>query len=224
VTVLFICIHSINFHTSSERINPPLAEAFPHYKARANHNSDISAFADSMRKATEEIVEEGFECIDDFSLAPSRSASYSSSPSSPILPKSSSRIFVSYADGLDAFVDAEFARNALQASSHDTTDISKKLQLAVTTIQTELLTLEGDVNKLVADDKGLLAVAVFGLPPMYVQKNKKNKKKPIEVFIVLCRSHEDDPLRGVLAAIAIRDQLSTLNMECSIGVRYIFFF
>ena len=36
------------------------------------------------------------------------------------------------------------------------------------------------------------------------------------------RSHEDDPLRGVLAAIAIRDQLSTLNMECSIGVRYFF--
>lgn len=150
--------------------------------------------------------------------SPSFSSPLSSSPS---LSQSSSvhRLCVSYAEGLDAYVDSARARaNTLHSSmSYDATDIATKLQLAVTTIQTELLTLEGDVNKLVADDKGLIAIAVFGLPPMYVC-----------IYLILLtfiyflqfRSHEDDPLRGVLAAISIRNQLLALNMECSIGVRY----
>ena len=128
-----------------------------------------------------EVVEDDVAFAEDFagpapSLAPSPSSS-DSSLHSYTLPKSTSPSFVSYADGLDTPVDLLRPRNPLQSSTHDTSDISQKLQLAVTTIQTELLVLEGDVNKLVADDKGLLAIAVFGLPPMYVPLDLPKKKR-----------------------------------------------
>lgn len=190
VTVLFICIHSIHFHTTNDRANPPLAAAFPHSKHHEGHRATISAYANAMRRVNSEeeeaekvarakkreedseirnsveFVDEGFEAPVS-SLAPSRSPSGSPiNTSFSSMETSSSRIFVSFADGLDAFITPAYARGALRTSVHDTSDISQKLQQAVTTIQTELLNLEGDVNKLVADDKGLLAVAVFGLPPM----------------------------------------------------------
>ena len=52
--------------------------------------------------------------------------------------------------------------------SAEEAEFSQVLQKAVVVIQNSLATLEGDINKLVADDKGLLAVVVFGLPPVYV--------------------------------------------------------
>ena len=56
---------------------------------------------------------------------------------------------------------------------------------------------EGSINKLSVDDKGVTLVAALGMPPF---------------------SHEDDPLRGTLAALAMRAALADLGLECSIGV------
>jgi hypothetical protein len=35
----------------------------------------------------------------------------------------------------------------------------------------------------------------------------------------LLRSHEDDPFRGVMAALAIHSKLLAMKLTCSIGVR-----
>lgn len=214
VTVLFICIHSINFQTA--RDNPPpsqpksvahpfLGEAFPKHgrnnkslcSSQANQNS-IGQFAQAQRASRRNSRVEDADNDDPFAgfastwrrnadpadanaLFPSASRRSSNADSSwepeesslisvsSLSSPATSRLCVSYAEGLDAYVDSARARaNTLQSSIlYDASDISQNLQLAVTTIQTELMTLEGDVNKLVADDKGLIAVAVFGLPPMY---------------------------------------------------------
>jgi len=56
---------------------------------------------------------------------------------------------------------------------------------------------EGTINKLAVDDKGLFVLAAFGLPPL---------------------AHQDDPERGVLAAMAVRSALSDIGVQCGIGV------
>ena len=56
---------------------------------------------------------------------------------------------------------------------------------------------EGSINKLSVDDKGVTLIAALGMPPF---------------------SHEDDPSRGVLAALAMRSALTELGLSCSIGV------
>ena len=50
--------------------------------------------------------------------------------------------------------------------------------------------------RIVVDDKGCTLIVVFGV-----------------LF-----SHEDDPLRGVRAAIEMKDQINYLKLSCSIGV------
>ncbi len=57
--------------------------------------------------------------------------------------------------------------------------------------------LEGSLNKLSADEKGICVIVVFGLPP---------------------HSHEDDPVRATRAALAIRDALENEGTHCSIGI------
>lgn len=64
-------------------------------------------------------------------------------------------------------------------------------------MQTCIYRFEGSLNKLSVDDKGVSLVAVYGLPPL---------------------SHEDDPDRGVRAALAISDALSSKRLRHSIGV------
>src|SRR5262249_48895505 len=64
-------------------------------------------------------------------------------------------------------------------------------------LQTAIYRYEGSVNKLSVDDKGATLVAGFGLPPL---------------------SHEDDPARGVQAALAIESKLQELGVACAIGV------
>lgn len=64
-------------------------------------------------------------------------------------------------------------------------------------LQTALYRYEGSINKLSVDDKGISLVAAFGLPPL---------------------SHEDDPVRGVRAAVEVHDRLAALGMASSIGV------
>lgn len=70
-------------------------------------------------------------------------------------------------------------------------------QQAMRTLQEALYRYEGSVNKLSVDDKGVSLLAVFGLPPL---------------------SHNDDPLRGLLAAMEIRDVLKERGWQYAIGV------
>jgi hypothetical protein len=61
---------------------------------------------------------------------------------------------------------------------------------------------EGSLNKFLMDDKGSTLIAVFGLPPL---------------------AHEDDAVRGVLAALAICAKLSDLGLKPAIGMSLNFF-
>ena len=56
---------------------------------------------------------------------------------------------------------------------------------------------EGSINKLSVDDKGVTLIAALGMPPF---------------------SHEDDPSRGVLAALAMQAALNELGLRSSVGV------
>ncbi|MBL4681563.1 MAG: AAA family ATPase [Pseudomonadales bacterium] len=56
---------------------------------------------------------------------------------------------------------------------------------------------EGSINKLSVDDKGVSLLAALGLPPL---------------------AHEDDPDRGIKAAITMNDRLKKLGIRSSIGV------
>ncbi len=56
---------------------------------------------------------------------------------------------------------------------------------------------EGSINKLNIDDKGISLLVVFGLPP---------------------HAHEDDPLRGILAAQAFENMLAREQVEFGIGI------
>ncbi len=71
---------------------------------------------------------------------------------------------------------------------------SQEVMLA---LQTELYHFEGSVNKLSTDEKGVTFVAALGLPPL---------------------AHEDDAIRGTLAALAIKAKLAKLGWQTSIGV------
>src|SRR6185436_18098667 len=64
-------------------------------------------------------------------------------------------------------------------------------------IQRSVYRFEGSINKINVDDKGITIIAALGLPPF---------------------SHEDDPARGVQAALIIRKELEGLNVHSNIGV------
>ena len=64
-------------------------------------------------------------------------------------------------------------------------------------IQRSVYRYEGSINKISVDDKGITIVAAMGLPPF---------------------SHEDDPARGLQAALMIRKELSNLKTRSNIGV------
>ncbi|HEU0295921.1 MAG TPA: adenylate/guanylate cyclase domain-containing protein [Anaerolineales bacterium] len=64
-------------------------------------------------------------------------------------------------------------------------------------IQRSVYRYEGSINKINVDDKGITVVAALGLPPF---------------------AHEDDPARGVQAALVIRRELQHLKVKSNIGV------
>ncbi|HSG43293.1 MAG TPA: AAA family ATPase, partial [Anaerolineales bacterium] len=64
-------------------------------------------------------------------------------------------------------------------------------------IQRAVYRYEGSINKINVDDKGITIVAALGLPPF---------------------SHEDDPTRGVQAALMIREELVNLKVRSLIGI------
>jgi class 3 adenylate cyclase/tetratricopeptide (TPR) repeat protein len=70
-------------------------------------------------------------------------------------------------------------------------------QNAMRELQQALYRYEGSINKLSVDDKGVTLIAALGLPPL---------------------AHENDPIRGVRAALAMRAKLGALGWTCSIGV------
>jgi class 3 adenylate cyclase len=74
---------------------------------------------------------------------------------------------------------------------------TEEAQKVMEALQTAIYRYEGSINKLSVDDKGVSLVAAMGLPPL---------------------SHEDDPARGLLTAMAIEAALRDLEHVCAIGV------
>ncbi len=72
-----------------------------------------------------------------------------------------------------------------------------RAQRVMVTLQETLRRYEGVINKLSVDDKGATLVAAFGLPP---------------------HAHEDDPVRAVYAAFALRNHLRSFGVNTSIGI------
>ena len=72
-----------------------------------------------------------------------------------------------------------------------------RAQRVMQALQTALYRYEGSIDKLSVDDKGTMLVAASGLPPM---------------------AHEDDPARGVQAALAMRDAVAALGEQVAVGV------
>lgn len=70
-------------------------------------------------------------------------------------------------------------------------------QEMLTELQTVVYRYEGSFDKLSVDEKGVKALSVFGLPPL---------------------SHEDDPVRAVLAARDILNRFAELGWTSSIGI------
>src|ERR1700691_2258960 len=76
-------------------------------------------------------------------------------------------------------------------------DTNERLHAAVRKTQEILFRYEGSEYQFLMDDKGLILIGVFGLPPL---------------------SHEDDPVRGVQAALAIRAELERMGIAASFGI------
>jgi class 3 adenylate cyclase len=70
-------------------------------------------------------------------------------------------------------------------------------QEVMVALQGALYRYEGSINKLSVDEKGTTLVAALGLPPL---------------------AHEDDPARGVQAALAMREALAAMGRRVAIGV------
>jgi len=84
--------------------------------------------------------------------------------------------------------------NVLERQEDLSLDTAQDLMRA---IQRVIYRFEGSLNKISQDDKGIVVDAAFGLPPL---------------------AHEDDALRGVQAAMMLRDELRKLGIRSSIGI------
>ena len=73
----------------------------------------------------------------------------------------------------------------------------QRAQGAMQALQTALYRFEGSINKISVDDKGASLLAALGLPPL---------------------AHENDPERGLRAALAMQTSLRPLGFRNSIGV------
>ncbi|OQS05187.1 adenylate cyclase [Thraustotheca clavata] len=93
------------------------------------------------------------------------------------------------------FINLGFQENDL-AEMHDTASVHA-LHTAFAAVQKCIYSYEGTINKFLVDDKGSTVIAVFGLPPV---------------------SHENDAVRGILAALAIRAALAPLGLKASVGI------
>lgn len=71
------------------------------------------------------------------------------------------------------------------------------VQVIMLIMQECLYRYEGSINRFGVDEKGAILLAAFGLPPLV---------------------HEDDSVRGILAAIDIRNALQAIGHDASVGV------
>jgi len=76
-------------------------------------------------------------------------------------------------------------------------DALEQIQAVMYALQNVLYQYEGSVNQFIADDKGTIMVMAFGLPPL---------------------THEDDPARGLQAALAMRAALGAVGKQSAIGL------
>ena len=80
---------------------------------------------------------------------------------------------------------------------YEAPDALERVQQITHAMQNVLSRYEGNLHKLIVDDKGTVLLSAFGLPPM---------------------AHEDDAARGVQAALEIQDKLSQLGLRSTIGI------
>ncbi|KAL4102588.1 hypothetical protein PRIC1_006333 [Phytophthora ramorum] len=73
----------------------------------------------------------------------------------------------------------------------------QRLQDAFSSVQKCVYDYEGTINKFLVDDKGSTVIAAFGLPPV---------------------THENDPIRGILASLAICASLGNTDLKASVGI------
>ena len=131
-----------------------------------------------------------------------------SSPLKPVIPESAEKSLRPYIPG--AIINrltagqsswiAELRRVTVLFINLPDLDQNTKLQDAqdiARLIQRSVYRYEGSINKINVDDKGITIVAALGLPPF---------------------AHEDDPARGVQAALMIRRELNKLNIRSFIGI------
>jgi len=168
-----------------------------------------------FKKGTEEQFRSDFRVEEENLLIPgqldnSSSQSPFSNPNSPILMPEMVKVLRGYiSPGILVRLDAgqsqwlsELRRVTVLFIGlppvKDLTSVAlKQIQSCTQIIQSVLFQYEGTLRKVMMDDKGLVAIAAFGLPPI---------------------SHEDDSVRGVQAALAIQNQLQKLGFNAKIGI------
>ncbi|KAL8273282.1 hypothetical protein Esti_002783 [Eimeria stiedai] len=82
----------------------------------------------------------------------------------------------------------------LDVSSTTGSQIAHKLMKMT---QKAAYTMEGSVNKFLVDDKGVLLLVMFGLPPVY---------------------HLDDPVRAIMAGLRVIDGMKVFGLDAGIGI------
>eukprot|EP00163_Fabomonas_tropica_P031912 TRINITY_DN777_c0_g2_i1.p1 TRINITY_DN777_c0_g2~~TRINITY_DN777_c0_g2_i1.p1 ORF type:complete len:1257 (-),score=310.59 TRINITY_DN777_c0_g2_i1:2230-6000(-) len=87
----------------------------------------------------------------------------------------------------------------LPGLDYSTKDLLGRMQAIVSAVQETVQFFEGTVNKMLMDDKGTTILIAFGLPPL---------------------AHKHDAVRGVDAALQIREKLGNLDppQACACGV------
>ncbi len=86
---------------------------------------------------------------------------------------------------------------SIDGLNQNTPNVTDRMQDVMQQMQVTLYHYQGSVRQFIMDDKGTVFIAAFGVPPL---------------------THEDDPLRGVQAALAMQAKLKELDLESSIGV------
>ncbi len=86
-----------------------------------------------------------------------------------------------------------------QLASMNTEKDLNFIHKVLVSVQNALYKYEGSLNKFLMDDKGSTLISVYGLPPL---------------------AHEDDAVRGVLAALEVVNELQTLGLKGSVGVTF----
>ena len=84
----------------------------------------------------------------------------------------------------------------LPSATAEDTDLDR-VQTLVAALQRSVYRFDGGIDKISVDEKGAVLIAAFGLPPL---------------------SHEDDPLRSLHAAMAMRKAMADQGVSASIGV------